>query len=96
MSVSRRHYRHALLTKAHLRDILGRPTVQRLRDAGRNAGLRGPLAGRWEDARGRGSVLIVMMGGIELAEFIDFDRDGFVDDVFVARGHRSRWVASRW
>ncbi len=96
MSFGRGHGRHALLNRGDLRDILGRPTVQRLSDAGRYAGLRGRLAGHWEDTRGRGAILIVTMGGVELAEFIDFDRDGFVDDVFLARGHRSRRVASRW
>ena len=96
MRVDGRRGRRGFLTQKHLRDVLGRRTVQRIRDAGHNAGLRGPLAGRWEDARRRGSVLVVTMDGIEVAEFIDFNRDGFVDEVFLARGHRNRRVVSRW
>jgi hypothetical protein len=93
---SGRHARRAVLNQGRLRDVLGRRTVERLRDVGHDAGLRGRLAGRWENARGRGSVLIVTMGRVEIAEFIDFDRDGYVDEMFLARGTNRRRTVSRW
>jgi hypothetical protein len=36
------------------------------------------------------------MGGVDVAEFADFDRDGFVDDVFLVQHSRNRRVVSRW
>jgi hypothetical protein len=84
------------LNQGELRDILGKRTVDRVKDAGRHAGLRGGLRGHWVNAHEDGLILVVTMDRVDVAEFVDFDRDGFIDDAFVIDGRRGRLVASRW
>ncbi len=90
------HRGNLVLKKNDLRHVLGRRTVDQVQRAGRRAGLRGAMRGHWVGRRGAGQVLIVTMGGVDVAEFADFDRDGFVDDVFLVQHSRNRRVVSRW
>lgn len=90
-----RRGRWGVLNQRQLRDVLGRRTLDRVRDVGRKSGLRGSLRGRWHQAGRSGDVLVVTMGGREVAEFVDYNRDGFVDEVLVPRNVRGRRVASR-
>lgn len=87
---------NVVLDKSDLRHLLGRETVNRVRNAGRRVGLRGAMRGRWVGGRGRGQVLVVTMGGADVAEFADFDRDGFIDDVFLIGEGRGRRVTHGW
>lgn len=75
------------LNRSDLRNILGRRTVDRIQDAGRSVGLRGALRGHWVRG-GQGRVLVVTMGRVDVAEVADFNRDGFVDQVFLLRDAR--------
>ncbi len=61
--------------------MVGAATVRRVRDVGRRAGLRGSLRGRWAENRRSGAVLTLSMRGQEVARFLDYDRDGLVDEV---------------
>lgn len=79
------------LNPGELRRMLGHRTVDRIRHAGRRAGLRGAPRGHWVDSRVHGLVLVVTMDRVDVAEFIDSDRDGFFDDSFLFR-HDRRWV----
>ncbi|MDH3271357.1 MAG: hypothetical protein OEN56_08505 [Gemmatimonadota bacterium] len=80
------------LGQGELRRLLGRETVDRLRWSGRRVGLRGSLRGHWVDTRRNGLVLVVTMDRVDIAEFIDFDRDGFIDDAFIFdHGQRRGW-----
>ena len=87
-------YRDAHVGPGALRRILGPRTVNQVRRAGRRLGLRGAPRGHWIDSWRDGRVLVVTMEGVEIAEFVDYDRDGFVDDAFFFRhdGGR-RWVS---
>jgi hypothetical protein len=78
------------LNGRELRDVLGHRTVRLIRDAGHDVGLRGALRGRWLAEPGLGDVLVVTMGGADVAEVLDYNRDGFVDDVWIIgrRGFR--------
>jgi hypothetical protein len=87
--------RRGVLNQRQLRDVLGRRTVDRVRNEGRRLGLRGALRGRWHQAFRFGDVLVVTMGGVEVAEFADYDGDGFIDEVLVPRRVRGRRIASR-
>lgn len=82
--------RRAQLNQGDLKDVLGNRAVRLVKDAGRRAGLRGSLRGRWLHEYGRRSTLVVTMDRVEIAEFVDFDGDGFVDDLFLIgpAGHR--------
>lgn len=79
---------------AQLRRILGPQTVNRVRRAGRRLGLRGAPRGHWVESWRHGLVLVVTMDRVDIAEFVDYDRDGFVDDAFFFRhdGGR-RWIS---
>ena len=88
--------RHVILTTNDLRDLLGRHTVRRVRDAARRAGIHGAMRGRWIGQRGGVRVLVVTVDGFEVAEFSDYDRDGFVDQVFLIGDRRPRRTVSRW
>lgn len=92
--------RHArlgrLLHQAELRQVLGPHTVNRLRAYGRREGLRGPLRGHWVGTRRRALVLVVSMGRADLAEFVDYDRDGRIDDAYVFERRRHRRLADGW
>ncbi|MDA0327963.1 MAG: hypothetical protein O2958_02960 [Gemmatimonadetes bacterium] len=92
----RHRARAGVLNHRRLVDVLGHRAVDRVHDAGRRAGLRGALRGHWEDTRGRGSILIVTMDRVEIAEFLDYDGDGFIDDVYMIREARDRRGSSRW
>ncbi|NNL30431.1 MAG: hypothetical protein HKO77_05380 [Gemmatimonadetes bacterium] len=81
------------LNPAELRRVLGHETVRRIRDSGRRAGLRGAVRGHWVDGRRHGLVLVVTMERVDVAEFIDYDRDGWIDDSYFFRHDRGRrWI----
>jgi len=88
--------RDRVLNKSRLRDVLGRRTVDRVRNAGRRSGLRGSLRGYWQNDRRGGTTLVVTMGRVEFAEFVDFNRDGRVDEIFLIRNDRGRRTARRY
>ena len=88
--------RHAILDTNDLRDLLGRHTVRRVRDAAHRTGIHGSMRGRWVGQRGGVRVLVVTVDGFEVAEFSDYDRDGFVDQVFLIGDRRPRRTVSRW
>jgi hypothetical protein len=91
----RQRARQGVLNKSRLRDVLGRGMVDRVRHAGRRAGLRGSLRGYWESDRYRGAILVITMGRVEVAEFVDFDRNGVVDDIFLIRANQGLRRVSR-
>lgn len=72
-----------MITQPMLREMLGVTTVRRLRDRGHRFGLRGPLRGVWHESWRYGSVLTVFMDGRELAELVDWNSDGWVDQVLM-------------
>lgn len=81
------------LNPGELRHVLGHQTVNRIRRAGRRMGLRGAPRGHWVDSWRHGLVLIVTMDRVDLAEFFDYDRDGFIDDAYFFRHDRGRrWI----
>jgi len=88
--------RRVTLTTNDLRDLLGRHTVRRVRDAAHRAGIHGAMRGRWVGERRGVRVLVVTVDGFEVAEFSDYDRDGFVDQVFLIGDRRPRRTVSRW
>ena len=88
--------RSVILNTNDLRDLLGRHTVRRVRDAAHRAGIHGAMRGRWVGQRGGVRVLVVTVDGFEVAEFSDYDRDGFVDQVFLIDDRRPRRTVSRW
>ena len=75
--------RSGTIGQGALRDMLGAATFHRIRERGRRAGLRGALRGHWLESRRLGAVLTLTMGGREVAELHDFDRDGLVDEVWL-------------
>jgi hypothetical protein len=75
--------RHGLINEGRLRDMLGDRTVERVRDRGRRFGLRGPVRGDWHESLRFGAVLTLEIEGREVAELLDFDRDGIVDQVLL-------------
>lgn len=89
-----RPYMTGTVGPAQLRRILGPQTVNRVRRAGRRLGLRGAPRGHWVESWRHGLVLVVTMDRVDIAEFVDYDRDGFVDDAFFFRhdGGR-RWIS---
>ena len=74
---------HGLINEGRLRDMLGDRTVERVRDRGRRFGLRGPVRGDWHESLRFGAVLTLRVDGREVAELLDFDRDGIVDQVLL-------------
>ncbi len=87
-------HRRAFLNQGELRRLLGHDSVVMVREAGRRAGLRGSLRGHWVADGPRTLVLVVSMDGFDVAEFVDFEGDGFIDDVFLvgpAGGRRARY-----
>ena len=68
-----------------LREVLGPRTVRRFRRLSRHAGLRGPMTGVWQTSRRFGSELHVRIAGRRVAEVYDYDRDGYADQVLLAR-----------
>lgn len=89
-----RPYMAGTVGPAQLRRILGPRTVNQVRRAGRRLGLRGAPRGHWLESWRHGLVLVVTMDRVDVAEFVDYDRDGFVDDAFFFRhdGGR-RWIS---
>ena len=63
--------------------------VNRIRDHGRRAGLRGSLRGHWAPTRGLDDIMVLTMRGREVARLVDFDRDGLVDDVMLRNFRRA-------
>lgn len=87
---------HTHINPGELRHVLGHRTVNRIRRAGRRMGLRGAPLGHWVDTWRDGLVLIVSMDGVDVAEFIDYDRDGFIDDsFFLSHDHGRRLIGRR-
>ena len=82
--------RRSYLSQGELKDVIGNRAVRLVRDAGRQAGLRGALRGHWVRDYGRRSTLVITMERVDVAEFVDFDGDGYVDDLFLIgpTGHR--------
>ena len=67
-----------------LRDVLGDVIYGRVQTHHRSLGWSGPLAGDWfDDDDGR--VLTILSGARPLAELVDRDRDGRVEDVRIVR-----------
>jgi hypothetical protein len=86
----------AHVNAGELRRVLGPRTVNRIRRAGRRMGLRGAPRGHWMETWRNGLVLIVAMDGVDVAEFIDYDRDGFIDDsFFLSHEHGRRLIGRR-
>ena len=82
------------LNPGELRHVLGHRMVNQIRRSGRRAGLRGAPRGYWVDSWRDGLVLVVTMDRVEVAEFIDYDRDGLIDDGYFFRDQRGRrWIA---
>ena len=71
------------LRQRDLRDILGGSQVKRIKDLGRDLGLRGSLRGHWHESWRAGTTLVVSMGGRDFVELVDFDYDGRTDRVFI-------------
>lgn len=95
LAPARRARWNRFITQGELKRLMGHRVVHRIRDHGRRAGLRGALRGEWVN-EGRDRVLVVRMDRVDIAELVDFDRDGLVDDIFLARfGSGRRWVAMR-
>ena len=88
--------RHVVLQTDDLRDLLGRHAVRRVKNAANRAGIHGPMRGRWVGQQRGVRVLVVTVNGFEVAEFSDYDRDGFVDQVFLIGDRRPRRTVSRW
>ncbi|MGI9627088.1 MAG: hypothetical protein ACR2QM_09645 [Longimicrobiales bacterium] len=84
----RARYDYIRLGRRGLEDIMGAGPVSRIRRIGRNAGLRGRMTGTWSETRRAGSLIEVRIDGRRVAELRDYNRDGYVDDVFVRRGRR--------
>ena len=82
----------AEIGQGRLRELIGRRAVDQIRAHGRAMGLRGSLRGHWQLGRRFDDVLVLTMSGREVAQLVDYDRDGFVDDVLLrefARGYRT-------
>ena len=77
------HRRDGRIGEPMLRDMLGRAAVSRIRERGHRWGLRGPLRGDWHESVRYGAILTLEMEGREIAELLDFDRDGWVDQVLL-------------
>jgi len=65
--------------------VLGDVVLGRVSRLGRDAGLRGPVEGRWLSLPSGGSVLQLRMAGVPLAELADTNRDGRADVVLLNR-----------
>jgi hypothetical protein len=88
-----RYYRYdRYLNQSELRELIGLRTVHLIRDEGRRAGLRGALRGEWVHSQAYGRTLLVTMEGIDVAELVDFDQNGIVDEIFIVRPGRDRRV----
>lgn len=85
----------AFLNRGELNELLGRHTVRHIRDAGRSVGLRGEIRGHWVTRR-YDTILVVSMGGSDVAELIDFNGDGFVDEAYVISPRGYRAAAIGW
>ncbi|KPJ83025.1 MAG: hypothetical protein AMS19_05855 [Gemmatimonas sp. SG8_23] len=86
----------AVLSQGELRRMLGKRAVRDIRDAGFSMGLRGRLRGHWVHQRGFGIILVVTMGGSDVAEFVDYDRDGFLDEAYLVGPRVRGGVAIGW
>ena len=83
------------LNKRELQDLIGRRALRDIRDAGHSVGLRGKMRGHLVYHR-YDTILVVSMGGSDVAELVDFNGDGFVDEAWVI-GHRGyRPAALGW
>jgi len=65
--------------------VLGDVVLGRVSRLGRDAGLRGPVEGRWLSLPSGGSVLQLRMAGVPIAEMADTNRDGRADVVLLNR-----------
>lgn len=80
------------ISQGRLQRMLGRASVERLRSLGRHDGLRGRLRGHWYMGSRRGAVLVISIGGREVAQFVDYNRDGWVDQVLLSNRTSARTV----
>ena len=76
------------MSQHRLKRMLGPALVSRIRAVGHRSGLHGALRGHWFVGPRRGAVLVVSMGGREVAQIADYDRDGHVDAVLVRNALR--------
>lgn len=82
------------LNPGELRHVLGHQTVNQIRRAGRRSGLRGAPRGHWVDSWRDGLILVVTMDRVEVAEFVDYDYDGRIDDAYFFGDRRDRrWIS---
>lgn len=88
--------RDGQLRNKELKDLLGNRTVKRIKDIAKDAGLRGSLRGRWIHERGIGRILVLTMDRVDVAEFADFDGDGFVDESLLINQRWDRRGARGW
>ena len=81
--------RRAFLNQGELKALLGHRVVRQIRNAGRSVGMRGPMRGHWVYDR-YDTILVVTMGGNDVAELVDYNGDGFVDETYLIgrRGYR--------
>ena len=84
------------LKQKDLRDILGKRTLDRVKDEARRAGVRGKMRGRWINARNDGLILVITVDRVAVAEFVDYDHDGRIDDAFVIDRRSGRLEAIGW
>ena len=76
---ARRAYREP--HRVNIKRVVGKRVQDRLRYRSRQLGLRGSLEGRWIRTGRLGLVLQVRTDGFPLAELVDFNGDGHVDQV---------------
>ena len=79
--------------RRELRDLLGRDAVRRLREHGRDVGLRGAMRAEWVRWGRMGDALVVTVDGVELALGFDHNRDGRLDELVLVDPWDRRWVS---
>ena len=77
-----------LLQRQDLRHLLGKGQVNAIERHARSMRVRGRTEGRWLGMDGWARVLEVTVGGIPVAEFHDYQGDGFFDEMVLLR---PRW-----
>ena len=77
-------YRQSRLSRNELTDLLGRRSYDRFDEHRRRSGFSGSLLGNWTVTQ-RGYGLQLLAGGRPLALLVDGNRDGRVDEIYLAR-----------
>jgi hypothetical protein len=86
---SRRGYwNNQLVQRKELRYLLGKDQVKAIERHARSVGARGRTQGRWLRADDWARVLEVTVGGMAVAELVDYRNDGFFDEMVFLR---PRW-----